>query len=501
MTGCTNRASREIDRQMIEERGLPGAVLMEEAALGCLRLLQERLQPHLHQPILILAGRGNNGGDGLALARMLHNRGLDLRILLQSEEGLSPEAALQLNCIRNMGIPTEVYEPGMDLGCPGIIIDALLGTGFKGQLNTPLRELVEAANKLTSIRVAVDIPTGMNGDDGSGDLILDADHTIALGYPKWAHLTSPRLKKVWLVKLEFDPALLTGISEEEKLHYLTPPEAKALFPRRTPESHKGSCGKVGVLGGRREMLGAALLAGKAVFRSGSGLATLWLQDLTPALGLIPELMLEEWTGFLNKELDVLAIGPGLGRDFPPDLEQALKRHRGTVLLDADALHLLKEGRIRREWICGPLILTPHPGEMKMLLGHAGERREDVLELAGRYRAIALLKGFRTLISDGTRVAVNLTGNPGMATAGSGDVLTGLIASLAGQGLAPYEAAVLGAWLHGLAGDLAADELGQESLLAGDLADALPRAIARLKNLEGRTRDIERIDRHEEGVIR
>ena len=501
MTGCTNRASREIDRQMIEDRGLPGAVLMEGAALGILRLLQERLQPWLRQPILILAGRGNNGGDGLALARMLHNRGIELRILLQSEEGLSPEAALQLNCIRNMGLAAEVYEPGMSLGCPGIVIDALLGTGFKGRLNSPLKELVEEANKLTALRVAVDIPTGMNGDDGSGELLFDADHTIALGYPKWAHLTSPRLKKIWLVRLEFDPALIGGIGEEEKLHYLTPAEAKTLFPGRTLESHKGSCGKVGILGGRREMLGAALLAGRSALRSGSGLATLWLEDLAPALGLMTELMLEEWSGFLNKELDVLAIGPGLGRDFPLNLEAALKRHAGTVLLDADALHLLKEGRICREWIRGPLILTPHPGEMKMLLGQEGERRDDVLELARRYQATALLKGFRTLISDGSRVSVNLTGNPGMATAGSGDVLTGLIASLAGQGLPAYDATVLGAWLHGLAGDLAADELGQEALLAGDLADALPRALRRLKNLEGRPRDIMRIDRHEEGAIR
>lgn len=500
MIVVSNRGSRDIDRRMIEEKGLPGAVLMEGAALACLRLILRKWTGR--RDALILAGRGNNGGDGLALARMLHNRNLPVRVLHLGEEGLSPEAALQRNVLKQLGVPVEPWREGMSLGAPDLLVDALLGTGFRGTLEGPVRNLVEAANALASptLRFAIDIPTGMNGDDGSGSPVFDADVTLALGYPKPAHLLSERLRQVWLARLEFDPALAGALPEEEVLHALLAPEAAALLPPRPLQGHKGLFGRVGVLGGKTEMSGATLLAGKAALRTGTGLATAWVRSPERLLGLQPELMLESWDGFLNKELDVLAIGPGLGREDLPDLEGALTSFGGTILLDADALHLLKDGRIHREWIRGPLVLTPHPGEARRLLDGTEGRKADVLELARRYRCTAVLKGWRTLISDGRQVHVNLTGNPGMATAGSGDVLTGVLASLLGQGMEPLPAAVLGCHLHGLAGDLAARTLGERSLLAGDLAEALPGAFRRLENLERGLRDIIRIDRHEEGAV-
>lgn len=240
------------------------------------------------------------------------------------------------------------------------------------------------------------------------------------------------------------------------------------------------------------MAGAAILSGLGALKTGSGLVTLWLESLEDLPLRPPELMLESWNKALNKELDVLILGPGLGLDLKLDLETILKGFQGTVLIDADGLNLLAQGKINREWISGDLILTPHPKEMERLLGSYGDRRESVYALAERYKATVILKGWRTLISDGDRLWINLTGNPGMGTPGSGDVLSGVIASLKGQGLKTIDSVVLGVYLHGLSGDLAAREIGEASLLASDIAAFIPVGIKKIKEAVRINRDIIRI---------
>jgi NAD(P)H-hydrate epimerase len=240
------------------------------------------------------------------------------------------------------------------------------------------------------------------------------------------------------------------------------------------------------------MSGAGLLAGKAALRIGCGMVTLWLESFEGILGKELELMLESWSDFLNKEIDVLVIGPGLGREKSLDLEDILKSFKGKVVIDADGLYWLKMGWIRREWIEGDVVVTPHPKEMAMLLGETLGRRESVLKAALMYNCIAIIKGFRTLISDGNSVWVNLTGNPGMATAGSGDVLSGIIGGLLAQVLETYEAVIIGTYLHGLSGDIGVRDVGSESLIAGDLIKYLPKGLRRIKNVFDEKKLIEKI---------
>ncbi len=489
MLGLSNKGSRKIDKMMIEDYGLPGVVLMEEAALGIFSCLNDRYILE-EKSIYIFVGKGNNGGDGLALARILFNRGYRVKIILLFEEGYSKEAKLHLQVADKMGIETMLFNK--DLPKPDLIIDGILGTGFSGRLEGILKSAVEWINNCSSTKVAIDIPTGINGDTGEGNLYVKADLTIALGYVKTGHLLSHKLKNIYLVKLEFATQLENSVGDEDKLQYLTSVEAGKMMPKRELVSHKGTYGKVGILGGKKEMLGAGLLAGKSALRVGSGTVTLWLESFEGVLGKEPELMLENWSDFLNKEIDVLIIGPGLGRIKTLDLENILRTFNGNVLIDADGLFWLKQGWIKREWIAGDVVLTPHPKEMEMILGDLLERRNSVVEAANLFNCVAIIKGFRTLISDGHKVNVNLTGNPGMATAGSGDVLSGIIGGLLAQHIPAYDAVVLGTYLHGLSGDLAGEVVGWESLIASDLIDYLPKAISRVKKIIDEKKIVEKI---------
>ncbi len=489
MLGLSNKGSRKIDEMMIHDYGLPGIVLMEEAALGIFSCLNNQfvLEGKL---IYIFAGKGNNGGDGLALARILFNKGYRVKIILLLKEGYSNEAKLHLQVAINMGI--EIEQWNKDLVRPDLIIDAILGTGFSGEVEGIIKSAIEWINNSNGTKVAIDIPTGINGDTGEGIIYVKADLTIALGYLKTGHLISKLFKSLYLVKLEFAKQLEDSIGAEDKVHYITAVEAGKIMPKRDLESHKGTYGKVGVLAGKKEMLGAGLLAGKSALRVGCGLVTMWLESFEGILGQEPELMLENWKDFLNKEVDILIIGPGLGRDKLLDLEKTLKAFKGSVVIDADGLYWLKQGWIKREWISGNVIITPHPKEMEMLLGKKLERRASVLEAANLYNCIALIKGYRTLISDGTQLNINLTGNPGMATAGSGDVLSGIIGGLLAQGLPSYKAVVLGTYLHGLSGDIAIRTIGLESLIASDLISYLPKAISRVKKIFDEKKIVEKI---------
>ena len=493
MLGLSNFASREIDRKMIQEVGLPGLVLMEEAALRIYDILKDNYALE-GKNVLIAAGKGNNGGDGLALARILFNRNIKVRVLLSQETGFSAEALIQLEVINKMGVLIEVFTESSKsiFREADIIIDALLGTGFQGELGPVLKEMVKMINNSEAIKVAIDIPTGFNGDSGTENLYIQNTHTIALGYLKPAHLLTDKINRLDLVKLEFASSLEKEVSALESFNYYLEEEAGNRLPVRNKDTHKGSYGKIGVLGGCHNMAGAAILSGLGALKTGSGLVTLWLESLEDLPLRPPELMLESWNKALNKELDVLILGPGLGLDLKLDLETILKGFQGTVLIDADGLNLLAQGKINREWISGDLILTPHPKEMERLLGSYGDRRESVYALAERYKATVILKGWRTLISDGDRLWINLTGNPGMGTPGSGDVLSGVIASLKGQGLKTIDSVVLGVYLHGLSGDLAAREIGEASLLASDIAAFIPVGIKKIKEAVRINRDIIRI---------
>jgi NAD(P)H-hydrate epimerase len=511
---------QRIDRLTTERYGVPSLTLMENAGRGFVEFLMERFSPLGEHRIVILCGRGNNGGDGMVVARLLRDQGLKPRVLLLANpSGLKGDAAINWGRLEASGAP-EVIE---DLAAwqrlkPGfqdatLVVDALFGTGLSKPVEGFLAQVILDIN-LTFPQarfVAVDLPSGISAD--TGELIgecVRADASVTFTAPKVAHVFPPACECVgeWVVKaigapteaLANDPELQLNLTCREDLAWLT-------HPRRAG-AHKGNFGHVLILAGSIGKTGAAAMAAKAALRAGAGLVT--VATAKSALPIIASLGMEFMTEPLpetaagtislraldDRRLDqlvegksVLAVGPGIGTvpETAEFVRTVVNQYDAPVVLDADGLtafagcmgSLRAGSRVR--------VLTPHPGEMARLTGQKTaeilvRRVEIAREFAGEHRVTLVLKGFRTLTAapDG-QVWVNPTGNPGMASGGTGDVLTGLIAGLLAQyPVRPVTDVVAAAvYLHGLAGDLVASDVGQVSLVAGDLLDALPRAFRAL----------------------
>ncbi|THF78077.1 NAD(P)H-hydrate dehydratase [Cohnella fermenti] len=469
---------------------------------------------------LVLVGKGNNGGDGLVCARHLIELGHGATVLYAvPPEQLVGEAAIQRDIAARLGIPAMTYAPGVvDWRRVDGIVDSLLGTGSKGAPREPYASLIREANASGRPIVAADIPSGLDADTGElAEPSIRAELTVALAmckrglllYPGAEHAGRVVVRGIGIPEAAAEPAgvrtfALSERTRREKLGVSWPQARKA-------DTHKGTYGHVLVAAGSRPMSGAGLLAARAALRSGSGLVSLALPDsLLPALlGRLPEAMLlgmpdagrGDWSAAPPEALaaaaagkQALVLGPGLGR-WTNDrawLRTLWERLPGSLplVLDADALNMLAAaeadgapggGEPFAAWPrrAAPAVVTPHPGEMARMCGlSVREVQRDRIELARRYAeehgVIVALKGARTVVAEpGGRVFVNATGNPGMATGGSGDVLAGLIGGLLAQGHGPIQAAALGVWLHGAAGDRAASvRTTQASLLAGDIIDHL-----------------------------
>ncbi|HYG62528.1 MAG TPA: NAD(P)H-hydrate dehydratase [Thermoanaerobaculia bacterium] len=519
----TAEAMREVDRAAIEELGIPGLVLMENAAIGVVDAIGE-VYPEADSAA-IFCGPGNNGGDGLAVARHLAARGYGVEVFLVSGRGrpvrLAGDAGTQLDICRKLELPIRELAPGDGLAPAlavaresGLVVDALFGTGLGRPLEGIFAELVRALNELPVPRVAVDLPSGLSGSrtDVFGPC-LRADLTVTFAAPKLAHVFPPAagwVGELIVTDLGFPPALIERVTEEGgPVHLLTAEELAGLVPGREAATHKGDYGHALIVAGSPGKAGAAILACRSAVRVGTGLVTAAVPE--PILDVVDLGSIESMTlplpagpaGQMAEEAaaavlaaaegkDALAMGPGLGND-PEGAAPAVRRIAAQcplpLVLDADGLNAFAGRAAELAGRPGPTVLTPHPGEMGRLLGIAtAEVQADRIAAARRAAAatgaIAVLKGHLTLVAapDG-EVWVNPTGNPGMASGGTGDVLTGLIAGLLAQGLDPLDAARLGVYLHGLAGDAAAARRGEPALAAGDLIDALPEAFARLAGRE------------------
>ncbi len=508
---------QRIDRLTTERYGVASLTLMENAGHGVVEFLVERFAPLDQHRVAVVCGRGNNGGDGLVVARLLREKRLKPRILLLADPTtLKGDAAVNLKRLAESGAP-EVAETQAawervkaSLADTTLLVDAMLGTGLAKPLEGFLLGVVRDLNSgFPRARVvAVDLPSGVSADTGElmGECIR-ADASVTFTAPKRAHVFQPACELVgeWVVKqigtppeaLESDPKLFLNLT--------CPGDVKWVAIPRKLDAHKGNFGHVLLLAGSIGKTGAAAMAAKAALRAGAGLVT--VATAKTALPIIAALGIEFMTeplsetevgtislraldyGKMDKLVDgksVLAVGPGLG-NLPETAEfvrTVVNKYEAPMVIDADGLNafagcistLRAERRVR--------VLTPHPGEMARLAGlntaEVQSRRVDVVrDFSQKYSVTLVLKGFRTLIAapDG-QVWVNPTGNPGMATGGTGDVLTGLIAGLLAQyPTKPVTEVVRAAvYLHGLAGDLAARELGQSSLIAGDLLEALPQAF-------------------------
>jgi len=476
---------REVDRRTIES-GIPGLVLMENAGHRVMEFLERRFAPLAAQRIVVLCGKGNNGGDGMVIARQLHTR---LRpaalhvVLLAAPETLQGDAAANYRMLAVCNCPVWREIPD-GARCATLLIDALLGTGLSGPARGAMLEGIREINDgfpLAKV-VAIDIPSGMPSDTGeAAGEFARADATVTFTSPKIAHAMPPNcdhIGELVMGAVGSPPSLYEGAR-----HSLVEPAMFAdLLAPRPRGGHKGTFGHALIVGGSRGKSGAAAMSGMAALRAGAGLVTVATSALAEVSGHSPALMtapLDEGLTALAKQKTVVAIGPGLGHGN--EVAGILAEAGGLdqpVVLDADALMGAPKapaGAVR--------VMTPHPGEMSRLTGRTtaevqADRIGAARSYASEHRVILVLKGQRTVIGfpDG-QVWINPTGTPALGTGGTGDVLTGMIAGLLAQFPGrPGEAVAAAVYLHGLAGEIGARAVGEKSLIATDLFDYLPDAM-------------------------
>jgi len=505
MKVLTAAEMREVDRRTIEA-GIPGIVLMENAGHRVVEFLAEHFAPLDEQRIVVLCGKGNNGGDGLVIARQLHTRYSPAAlhtVLLADPSELKGDAAANYAMLRAAGGRVDSEIPA-EARLATLVVDALLGTGVSGAANGRMLEGIREINggfPLAKV-VAVDLPSGMPTDTGEAAAeCVRADFTVTFTAPKVAHAMPPncdRVGELVVGQIGSPAALFEGV----RLEIVEPGMFAELLAPRAPGGHKGTYGHALIVAGSRGKTGAAAMAGIAALRTGAGLAT--VASAESALAAIaahaPELMTEPLretesgvialNASLQPLLDgksVVAIGPGIGR--APHIAALVRglcdAFEGPMVLDADALVVTPSGP-------GLRVLTPHPGEMARLTGKStaevqADRIGCARAFATAHGVVLVLKGQRTLIAfaDG-RVWINPTGTPAMGKGGSGDVLTGMIAAMLCQFPATPEKAIAAAvYLHGLAGELGAQDVGDKSLLATELLHYLPDAMEACADLPHR----------------
>jgi len=523
MKVATAEMMRNLDRRAIGEFGIPGLVLMENAARGTVAAMLRHFPDLVRKRVAILAGRGNNGGDAFAVARYLLNRGVFCQVyLFAAREEIKGDAAVNLEILSRMG--GEVLEvlnrdgwqvQRGQIAASDLLVDGIFGTGLKGEVKGFLREIIEFANSLERPVVAIDIPSGLDSDSGKIlGACIRATMTVTFGLLKRGLLVLPGAEfcgKVVLV----DISLPRRSVEEEAINdYLT--EGADFLPLLQPRdrgANKGNFGHLFVLSGSPGKTGAATMVCQGALRVGTGLITLGIpKSLNPIMGAklteamtepLPEtkektLSLSSYSQIMNlcARKSALAIGPGLSLN--PETARLVQRVVRSInipaVIDADGLNALgpKLDSIRKSQ--KELIFTPHPGEMARLLGTSvPEVQENRIQMARdfaqRKGIILVLKGARSLVaSPAGKVFINPTGNPGMASGGMGDVLTGMIGGFLAQGLPSLEAARLGVYLHGLVGDLVAHQQGERGMAATDLIEETPKVLRALASGEGRVGD-------------
>lgn len=514
MRVLTTTQMRDADRTTIDAVGLPSIVLMENAGRQVVDAMEQQVSDLYGQRIAVVCGKGHNGGDGFVVARLLASAGAEVSVYLAvPETAVRGDARQTLSALRALDLDVaDATEPdGWAVCLPQIasadlIVDALFGTGLSRPLAGHWAEVVDTLNATGVPIVAIDLPSGLSAD--TGQIIgptIDAALTVTLGAPKVPLLVPPaatRVGELAVADIGIPESVIAAVAGPRTV-VITEEWARAQIDPRPDELHKGECGRVLIVAGSTGKTGAARLTGAGALRSGAGLVTIATpracQDVVSAL--MPEYMtlgldttpagtidLAAVDAVLAERCDVLAIGPGLGQT--PEVRQVVRAlvARSTVplVLDADALNaFIDEPQALLGGSGRTVIVTPHPGEMARLIDRTVEdvqdhRLEVARDFATSHRLYVVLKGARTLVAapDG-EVLINMTGNPGMATGGTGDVLTGVVAAWLARGMEPLAAAALAVHLHGMAGDLAAGVQGEVGMIATDLASQLGPAVQRV----------------------
>ncbi|GAB4539504.1 MAG: NAD(P)H-hydrate dehydratase [Thermodesulfovibrionia bacterium] len=520
----TAEEMQEIDRVTIEEYGIAGTILMERAGLSVARVVDGLLKEGRERTVIVLCGGGNNGGDGMVVARLLHNQGYNVVAFLTAEpDELKGDARINYNAAKRFGVrvyPIDRFltHYSSHITHHTIIIDALLGTGLNKEVRGTLKTVIEKVNKSSSTVtsppatvtsppatvVSIDIPSGISSDNGQiMGCAIKANYTVTFGLPKRGHLIFPGAEhtgRLFIEDIGFPQGLLK--SRDIRVNLVERDDVALLLPERPRYSHKGRYGHVLLIAGSKGKTGAGLMSARACLRTGAGLVTIGVpeslmnifqsrvtEEMTLPLpdngkGSLSISAYEKILGFM-KRVNVLAIGPGLSVD--EEIREVVKllitKSNIPIVIDADGINaiagdtgILKEAK-------SPIILTPHPGEMMRLLGEdSGYKIQDIereridiaVSFSNKTKTYLILKGVPTVIATPQGDAfINPTGNPGMAKAGTGDVLTGMVSALLAQGLSPRDACIVGVYLHGLSGDMASEKKGVYSVTASDIIRMIP----------------------------
>ncbi len=517
MKVITTQHMEELEKSAAKNYGISQHALMENAGCGIACWLKDFFkQRQLSEKILIVCGRGNNGGDGFVAARQLTDDGFQVNLILLANEADLKGAArsnfrkLKSNrkvTITKISTPKQLEKAAAIFSQHFLILDGILGTGTRGEVRGLFKKIIEYINGLGKTVISIDIPSGLDGNSGSG-YSIKAHTTLTMGLPKTGLLKPGVEEHVGYLQV-IDIGIPTELTSTLKssIEYLQHNDFRGTVPERKLISHKGDYGHVLVLAGSPQCTGAAALTTLGALRSGAGLVTLGIPQslqsiyqikLTDSMTLpLAEtedntLAEEAWTTISKfiEQVDCLAIGPGLTTH--PETIKLVKRvishSTKPMVIDADGINAVADEPLVLRKAKAPLILTPHPGEMARLLhtstkGLLHDRWKIALGVAEKYSLTLVLKGYQTILAGkDKKVYINSSGNPGMATGGSGDILTGMIASFIAQGFKPLQAAKLGVYLHGLAGDAAARDKGEWGIIASDLIEKLPYVLNEIYGL-------------------
>ncbi|MBR6439533.1 MAG: NAD(P)H-hydrate dehydratase [Bacteroidales bacterium] len=487
------KAARAADAYTIENEPISSVDLMERAATQIYFWLMKKLKTK-EVSIKIFCGMGNNGGDGLVLARLLASNDIVAQVyIVHVSDSFSHDCEVNYERLKEIpdvpmfGIFSNEDFPKIDDN--DIVIDAIFGSGLSRPLEGLVAELVSHLNDNQAVRIAIDIASGLNGDAiNNGGVIFRPDYTVSMQFPKMAFLypeNEPFVGKWDVLDIKIHPDYIENL--ETVNFYTTENVVKPLIHKRGKHSHKGTYGHALLIAGSTGKTGAALMASESCMRSGVGLLTTHLpkQAMLPLQVYLPEAMIspDKSDDYFSQVPDLqpynaIGAGPGLGKaeETVSALKHVIQDARVPLVLDADALNIISENKTWLSFLPERTIITPHPKEFERLFGRSedsAQRLELQRAMSVRHNIIIVLKGANTSITfPNDTCFFNSTGNPGMATAGSGDVLTGVILSLLAQRYTPEEAAIIGVFMHGRAGDKAAEKLGIETMIAGDITKNL-----------------------------
>ncbi|MBT0608732.1 NAD(P)H-hydrate dehydratase [Aequorivita echinoideorum] len=490
----------EADKITLEKQQITSAELMERAGEQVFQWLHQRLNA-AQVPIHIFCGIGNNGGDGLVVGRLLIQHGYNVHTyVVNCSDKRSKNFLINYDKIKNVSkkwpalMKSEADFP--QINSEDIIVDAIFGIGLNRCPDGWVKKLIQYLNESNAYKLAIDIPSGLyaNMPLDNAEAVLKANFTVTFQTPKMAFFLPETAKfapNFDVIDIGLDESYLN--SEEPLAQIISKPQAQKFYKPREKFTHKNTYGHVAIVAGSYGKMGAAVLSSTAAFRVGAGLVTAYvpkcgyqiLQNSLPEAMVVSdknETILSEIK--FDFEPNSIAIGMGIGKDeiTVSALKHFLSEVKVPLIIDADSLNILSENKKLLKHIPKNAVLTPHPGELKRLIGpwkNDYDKLEKTKKFSNKHKVIVLIKGSYSITVYGDKLYVNTSGNPGMATAGSGDALSGVIAGLLSQNYDPLLATVFGVYLHGLAGDIAAQDLGYEALMAGDIIDAISQAYLEL----------------------